>query len=121
MNICREEVGEGGAVIDTTMDHIPVQAHGVLNGSRADAIQFSTCPAYTHDDIRSDAIQCSTCPACSHDDSRADAIQCPAYSYECIDEYDYEIPYWAPADRKAELLGQFKKLKIPSVVQQDLK
>lgn len=36
------------------------------------------------------------------------------------DEYDYESPYWAPADRKAELLNQFRKLRIQSVTQKDL-
>ena len=36
------------------------------------------------------------------------------------DEYDYESPYWAPAEKKNELLRQFKKLRIPSVPQKDL-
>ena len=35
-------------------------------------------------------------------------------------EYDYDSPYWAPADRKTELLSQFRKLRIPSVTQKDL-
>ena len=37
-----------------------------------------------------------------------------------IDEYDYENPYWVPADKKAELLNQFRKLRIQSVTQKDL-
>ena len=36
------------------------------------------------------------------------------------DEYDYESPYWEPADKKTELLNQFKKLKIPSVSEKDI-
>ena len=36
------------------------------------------------------------------------------------DEYDYESPYWAPSDKKAELLSQFKKLRIQSVTQKEL-
>ena len=36
------------------------------------------------------------------------------------DEYDYESPYWEPADKKTELLNQFEKLKIPSVSEEDI-
>ncbi len=36
------------------------------------------------------------------------------------DEYDYESPYWEPADKKTELLSQFRKLKIKSVAQKDI-
>ena len=28
------------------------------------------------------------------------------------DGYDYEIPYWVPADKKVNLLSQFEKLRI---------
>ena len=36
------------------------------------------------------------------------------------DEYDYENPYWAPAEEKEGLLTQFRKLKIQSIAQKDL-
>ena len=36
------------------------------------------------------------------------------------EEYDYENPYWMPADKKEELLEQLKKLQIKSVAQKDL-
>ena len=36
------------------------------------------------------------------------------------DTYDYESPYWAPADKKTELLRQFKKLRIQSVAEEDI-
>ena len=37
-----------------------------------------------------------------------------------FDGYDYENPYWMPADKNEELLGQFKKLRIKSVALKDL-
>ena len=37
-----------------------------------------------------------------------------------VEGYDYENPYWMPADKKEELLGQFKKLQIKNVAQKDL-
>ena len=39
---------------------------------------------------------------------------------ESDDYYDYESPYWAPADMKTELLNQFRKLRIPSVETKDI-
>ncbi len=36
------------------------------------------------------------------------------------DEYDYESPYWAPADKKSELLSQFRKLRLRSAAQKDI-
>ena len=36
------------------------------------------------------------------------------------DEYDYESPYWAPADKRTELFRQFKKLRIQSIAQKEL-
>ena len=36
------------------------------------------------------------------------------------DEYDYESSYWLPSDQKAELLSQFRKLRMHSVAQKDL-
>ncbi len=36
------------------------------------------------------------------------------------DEYDYENPYWAPANKRTELLRQFRKLRIQSVAQKEL-
>ena len=59
----------------------------------------------------------------SSEDAKAE--QEKAYDYipqpSQEDEYDYESPYWEPADKKAELLGQFRKLKIRNVVQDDIK
>lgn len=47
-----------------------------------------------------------------------------AYEYSpqssADDEYDYECPYWAPADMRSELLSQFRKLRMPSVAQKEL-
>ncbi len=34
-----------------------------------------------------------------------------------VDDYDYESPFWAPADKRTELLRQFEKLKIRSVAE----
>ena len=36
------------------------------------------------------------------------------------DDYDYESPYWVPADQKTELLSQFRKLRIPSVALKEI-
>ena len=47
-----------------------------------------------------------------------------AYDYTTTptgsDEYDYENPYWAPAEEKEGLLTQFRKLKIQSIAQKDV-
>ena len=43
-----------------------------------------------------------------------------ANSSSLVEEYDYKNPYWMPADKKEELLGQFKKLQIKNVAQKDL-
>ena len=36
------------------------------------------------------------------------------------DDYDYDTPYWAPSNEEKELLLQLKKLRIPSVRNEDL-
>ena len=36
------------------------------------------------------------------------------------EDYDYETPFWSPADKKTDLLAQFKKLRIPSIEEADI-
>lgn len=36
-------------------------------------------------------------------------------------EYDYDSPYWRPADEEKELLAALKKLRITSVAHEELK
>ena len=39
---------------------------------------------------------------------------------DSVVDYDYETPYWAPADKRKDLLSQFKKLRIRSVAENDI-
>ncbi len=101
-------------------------------------IQCAPCPAYTpkpkgkgrdeeatipnkeeSDDLN--VIQCAPCPAYTpkpQGEGRDEEATIP--NKEESDEYDYESPYWAPADKRTGLLSQLRKLKINSVTQKDI-
>ena len=38
-----------------------------------------------------------------------------------VEDYDYDSPYWTPADKKVELLSQFRKLKIQLILPENIK
>ena len=38
-----------------------------------------------------------------------------------VEDYDYDSPYWTPADKKVELLSQFRKLKIQRILPENIK
>ena len=38
-----------------------------------------------------------------------------------VEDYDYDNPYWTPADKKAELLSQFRKLMIQRILPENIK
>ena len=37
-----------------------------------------------------------------------------------VEDYDYDNPYWTPADKKVELLSQFRKLKIQEILPENI-
>ena len=37
-----------------------------------------------------------------------------------VEDYDYDSPYWTPADKKVELLSQFRKLKIQRILPENI-
>ena len=37
-----------------------------------------------------------------------------------VEDYDYDSPYWTPADKKVELLSQFSKLKIQRILPENI-
>lgn len=63
-------------------------------------------------------------PSCDPKEALLPDIDETAYDYiprdAEDDEYDYECPYWEPADKKNQLLSQFRKLRLPSVAQKEL-
>ena len=37
-----------------------------------------------------------------------------------VEDYDYDSPYWTPADKKVGLLSQFRKLKIQRILPENI-
>ena len=37
-----------------------------------------------------------------------------------VEDYDYDSPYWTPADKKVELLSQFRKLMIHRILPENI-
>ena len=37
-----------------------------------------------------------------------------------VEDYDYDSPYWTPADKKVELLFQFRKLMIQRILPENI-
>ena len=69
--------------------------------------QFDVCPAYN---TISQSVESDGDPASRQNDIQAHSSM----------TYNYESPYWLPSNEEAELLSQFKELRMQSVSQQDL-
>ena len=49
-----------------------------------------------------------------------DSFHCFSEQNSAVEDYDYDSPYWTPADKKVELLSQFRKLKIQRILPENI-
>ena len=82
--------------------------------AKSHQVSLQKNPAYTPSNLNSDDQFYATVD--EEQEEKANEYD----SASLAEEYDYENPYWMPADKKEELLEQFKKLRIKSVAQKDL-
>ena len=108
----------------------------LLEGDTNGSVQLEDFSASStsnnHDHLlesRKDNIQCTPCQAYDspkpqgperNGNEGENNVSAAVSREESVEYYDYESPYWAPADKKTELLSQFRKLRIQSVAQKDL-